>query len=152
MAAIKEPPMVLNLSDIVTKKRLISKIGTLQGLQEVSIRPRKLTRSLNANGYYWSALIVPWLNWLRAEWGDSSITAEQAHIELKKAVLGVREKVREDGEVMELIPTTHDMDKETFGQYIESASRFLAEFASIVVLSPDMYFESEMPTGRRKAS
>lgn len=150
--AAKEPAMVLNLSDIVTKKRLISKIGTLQGLQEVSIRPRKLTRSLNANAYYWSALIGPWLEFLREEWGDRSITAEQAHQALKKAVLGVREKAGPGGEVMELVPTTHDMDKETFGQYIESASKFLAEFASIVVLSPEMYFETPAPEKRRKAS
>lgn len=149
---LREPPMVLNLSDVRAKKRLIAKIGTLQGLQEISIKPRKLTRSLNANAYYWSAIIQPWLEWLRDEWGDRSITAEQAHTELKRAVLGAKEKVRSDGEVMELIPTTHDMDKETFGQFIESASKFLAEFASIVVLSPDMYFEGDVPEKKRKAS
>ena len=140
------------MSDVRAKRRLIAKIGTLQGLQEVSIKPRKLTRSLNANAYYWSAVISPWLQWLREEWGDTSITAEQAHIALKKAVLGMREKMRPDGEVMELVPTTHDMDKQEFGQYIESAAKFLAEFASIVVLEPEMYFESPAPEQKRRAS
>src|SRR5688572_9516699 len=101
--ARKEPPLVLNFDSVQTKRRFMQKVQLLKGLQEVSIRPRKVTRSLNANSYYWVAVVQPFTEWLRDEWGDPSITTEQAHIELKKAVLGVKEKVNTNtGEVMEL--------------------------------------------------
>lgn len=120
----------------------MAKIGTLSGLYEVSIRPRKKTRSLNANSYYWAAYIGPWVEWLREQWGDPSISSEQAHIELKRAVLGVREKVnKHTGEVMELVPTTHDMDTVEFGNYLDNAAEFLARFAQIVVLPSEMFYE-----------
>jgi hypothetical protein len=138
----KEPAQVLNLDDIEVKRRLMSKIGSMTGLWDISLTPRKLTRSLNANAYYWAAIVGPWTEWLREQWGDPTISTEQAHIELKRAVLGVREKVNENtGEVMELTPTTHDMDQEQFGLYIENATVFLADFASIVVLPSELFHE-----------
>src|SRR6185295_1364484 len=102
---------VLNFDNLETKRRFMQRVQKLKGLQEVSIRPRQKTRSLNANAYYWVAYVQPFTEWLRDEWGDPSITTEQAHIELKRAVLGTKELVRKDtGETIELIPTTRDMD------------------------------------------
>lgn len=140
----KEPPLVVNFDSVETKRRVMQKIQRLKGLHEVSIRPRKVTRSLNANSYYWVAVVQPFTEWLRDEWGDPSITTEQAHIELKKAVLGVKEKVNTNtGELMELVPTTHDMDKYDFANYIDKAAEFLARFAGIVVISSDLFWEGE---------
>lgn len=114
----------------------------MSGLWDISMTPRKLTRSLNANAYYWAAVVAPFTEWLREQWGDPTISTEQAHIELKRAVLGVREKVNKvTGEVMELTPTTHDMDQEEFGLFIENASVFLEKFANILVLPPEMFLE-----------
>jgi len=142
--ARKEPPQVLNFDSLETKRRFMQKVQKLRGLQEVSIHPRKKTRSLNANAYYWSAYISPFTEWLRDEWGDPSITTEQAHIELKKAVLGVKEKVNTNtGEVMELVPNTHDMDKNDFANYIDKAAGFLARFAGIVVIPSEMFWEGQ---------
>lgn len=141
MSKQKEPALVLDLSDIDVKRRLLEKINQLSGLHEVTIRPRKFTRSLNQNAYYWSAFVAPFCEWLRAEWGDPSITSEQAHIELKKAVLGVREKVNErTGEVMELVPTSHDLNTEEFTNFLEGAAKFLAETCGIVVLPAEVYY------------
>lgn len=140
----REPPLVVNLSDVAAKRRLMQKIGVMSGLHDVSIRPRRKTRSLNANNYYFSAVVTPFREWLREQWGDPSITTEQAHIELKRAVLGVKERIREDtGEVMELIPTTHDMDKYDFANYIDKAAAWLADFAGIVVIPSEMFFDSK---------
>lgn len=140
----KEPPLVVNLDDVKVKRRLMSKIGTMKGLWEISIRPRKKTRSLNANAYYHSAVCSPFKEWLRENWGDPSITHEQAHEVLKRKVLGTIDKVDEStGEVFEITPTTHDMDQVDFGNFIEKAAAFLAEFCSIVVLPPEMFFEEK---------
>lgn len=140
----KAPPIVVNLDNVDQKRRLMERIQKLRGLQEVSIRPRKKTRSLNANSYYWAAYIPAWTEWLQEQWGDPSITTRQAHIELRKAVLGVKEKLREDtGEILELIPETHTMDQYDFADYLDKAAEFLARFAGIVVLSSDLFWESK---------
>lgn len=142
--ARKEPPQVLNFDNLDTKRRFMQKIQKLRGLQEVSISPRKKTRSLNANAYYWIAYIQPFTEWLRDEWGDPTITTEQAHALLKVKVLGAKEKlIEETGEVIELIPTTHDMDKDEFAIYLDKASEWLREFAGILVLSSDLFWESK---------
>lgn len=140
---ISEPPLVVNLDNLQTKRRLISKIGAMSGLWEISLRQKKKRRSLNANSYYWSAFIPPWLEWLRENSGEPWITAEQAHEALVKRILGVKEVVdKQTGEVIdEVRPTTHDMDTGEFAQYLDRAAEFLASFAGIVVLPPEMYFD-----------
>lgn len=142
--ARKEPPLVVNLDNVQSKRRLMEKIQKLRGLHEVSINPRKKTRSLNANSYYWAAYIGPWTEWLREQWGDPAITTEQAHALLKLKVLGAKEKmIEETGEVIELIPTTHDMDKDDFAIYLDKAREWLASFAGIVVLDSELFWESK---------
>ncbi len=141
--ARKEPPLVINLSDLSAKRRLMERVQKLRGLYEVSIEPRKKTRSLNANSYYFAAVVSPFREWLREQWGDPGITTEQAHTLLKQQVLGNKEKVLETGEVIELIPTTHDMDQYDFADYIDKAAEFLARFASIVVIPSEMFWEGQ---------
>ena len=140
----REPPQVLNFDSVETKRRFMQRVQKLRGLQEVSISPRKKTRSLNANAYYWVGVVQPFTEWLREQWGDPAITTEQAHAVLKLKVLGAKEKVIEStGEVLELIPTTHDMDSFEFGDYLEKAIAWLAEFANIVVIPSEMFWESK---------
>ena len=140
----REPPQVLNFDSVETKRRFMQRVQKLRGLQEVSISPRKKTRSLNANAFYWVGVVQPFTEWLREQWGDPAITTEQAHAVLKLKVLGAKEKVIEStGEVLELIPTTHDMDSFEFGDYLEKAIAWLAEFANIVVIPSEMFWESK---------
>lgn len=141
----QEPPasMVLNLDDVETKKRLMSKIGRLRGLHEITIKPRRETRSLSQNSYYWSAFIPGWLEWLRETSGEPWITKEQAHEALKKHVLGTTPIVnKETGEIIdEMIPDSRFMDTKEFSEYLDRAAEFLARFAGIVVIPSEMYFE-----------
>lgn len=139
-----EPPLLLNLDDLDTKRRLLSKIGTLKGLWEVRLNPRRQKRSLNANSYYWAAYIPGWLEWLREASGEPWITKEQAHEELKRRVLGTKEVIDKDtGEVLAtMVPETHTMEKWEFNEYLDRAAEFLASFCGIVVLSSDLYFET----------
>lgn len=139
----KEPPLVVNLDNVETKRRLMQKIQRLRGLHEVSIRPRKKTRSLNANAYYFAAYIPPWADWLREQYGDPTITNEQAHQLLKVRVLGPKEKILDTGEVLEIIPETHSMDQVEFAMYLDKAKEFLQEFAQIIVLDSDLFWESK---------
>jgi hypothetical protein len=139
----REPTPVHNLSNLEEKRKLMTHISTLEGLWEVKLKARKRTRSLDQNAYYWSAFIPPWLEWLRREYGDPSITAEQAHITLKCAVIDPRTKVNEQtGQALELVPTTHDMDTEQFSIYLDLAAKFLAEFCGLIILPAEMFAET----------
>ena len=142
--ARKEPPHVYDFDNVEVKRRFMQRVQKLRGLYEVSLNPRKKTRSLNANAYYHVAVVAPFLEWLRENWGDNSITHEQAHELLKRKVLGTIDKTdKATGEVFEITPTTHDMDQYEFGEFIEKAAAWLAEFCAIVVIPSDLFWESK---------
>lgn len=133
------------MDDINAKRRLVAKVGTLHGLWEVSLTPRKKTRSLQANAYYWAAYIPAWLEWLREASGEPWITKEQAHKALAKHVLGTQQIVnKETGELIdEIVPETHLMDTGDFNSYLDRAAEFLASFCGIVVTPSELFFEGE---------
>ena len=147
-----DPPLLLNFDDLEAKRRLLAKIGQLRGLWEITLKQRTKTRSRNANNYYWASYIPGWLEWLREASGEPWITKEQAHEELKRRVLGTQDVVdRETGEVIAtVVPSTHDMDKHEFGEYLDRAAEFLASFCGIVVLSSDMYFDGVESKGKSR--
>lgn len=126
--------MVLNFDDIKEKRSLMSRIGTLKGLWEVTLKPRKRTRTLDQNAYYWSAVVTPWLEWLREEYGDPALDKHQAHELLKEAVLGRKVLKNAKGEEIDVPPRTRGMKTDEFAQYVEAAALFLAAFAGIVVV------------------
>lgn len=142
---VKEPPLVLDMDSLHNKRRLMAKIGSMSGLWEFQMRPRKKRRSLNANAYYWAAFIPGWLEWLREASGEPWITAEQAHEALKKHVLGTKPIInKETGEVVdEVPPDTHTMDTAEFAQYLDRAAEFLASFCGILVTPSEMYFDQK---------
>jgi hypothetical protein len=141
---VDDSVMVLNMDDLGEKRKLMSKIGTLTGLYEVTLKRRTRTRSLDQNSYYWSAFVTPWLAWLKENEGDPSITKEQAHIALKSAVLGTKTVVNpKTGEAIEIPPNTRRMKTDEFSIYLDAAAKWLAEFAGIVVLPAEMFFESK---------
>ncbi len=148
---VKEPPLVLDMDSLHNKQRMMSKIGKLKGVWEFEMRPRKKSRSLNANAYYWAAFIPGWLEWLREASGEPWITAEQAHEALKKRVLGPKEIVnKETGEIIDdAAPSTRDMDTQEFTDYLDRAAEFLASFCGIVVLPSEVFFEQRSENAKR---
>lgn len=132
--------IAINLSDPVIKRRLISRINSLEGIWELTLEPVKPTRSLNQNRYYFSALVLPFKEWIQENYGDPSITNEQAHVELKKAVLGTKHLEALDGEILEIVPDTHEMPTNEFSTYIDQAAEFLARVCNIVVLPAELFY------------
>lgn len=142
---------VVNMDSLQTKRRFMQKVQTMSGLWEISMKPRKLTRSLSQNAYYWAAVVAPFTDWLRSEWGDEGVQPEQAHELLKTKILGTRDLTnKETGEVIEIIRSSRMLDTHEFGDFIEKAAAWLAEFTGIVVLPSEMFYEEKEKT--RKAS
>lgn len=142
----KEPSLVLNLSDVAVKRRLMEKINKLSGLYEVTLKPRRKTRSLNQNAYYFAAFVTPFREWLSENWGETFDT-DQAHTQLKIAVLGMDTKVdKETGEEMQFVPSSRFKDTWEFSEYLEKAAEFLARTCGIVVIPSDLFFEGATET------
>ncbi|HEU4509048.1 MAG TPA: hypothetical protein VFR78_12455 [Pyrinomonadaceae bacterium] len=133
--------LIVNMSDPDVKRKLMIEIGGLTGLYEIYLKPRKRTRSLDQNAYYFVAVVEPFMLWLREQYGDSSIDKEQAHEMLKVKILGLQEKQVGD-EVLRLIPHSKNLTVEQFGEYIEKCAAWLAEFTGIIVIPPEMFYES----------
>lgn len=134
--------LLVNLSDPTVKRKLMTQIGRLSGLYEFYLKPRKRTRSLDQNAYYWAAVVTPFTDWLREAYGDSQINKEQAHEMLKVKILGLQEK-EIDGETFTLIPRSKTMTVEEFTEYIEKCAAWLAEFCEIIVVPSEMFHEGE---------
>lgn len=143
---------LVNFDVLAEKRKFLEGAQKLKGVHEVSIRQIKAKRSLEANGYYWSAFIPGWLDWLRESSGEPWITKEQAHKILVKHVLGTKNIVnKETGEVIdEIIPETHTMDSKDFAEYLDRAAEFLSSFCGLVILPSDVYFEAPEKGESRK--
>lgn len=142
--------LIVNLSDPAVKRQLMTEIGRLSGLYEVLIRPRKRTRSLDQNAYYWTAVVAPFTEWLRETYGDTQIDKEQAHEMLKVKILGLQEKriaiksEETDGVLhLPLIPRSKTLTVEEFTEYIEKCAAWLAEFCEIIVIPSEAFYEGE---------
>lgn len=144
--------LIIDMSDLRAKRQLMSGIGRLTGPHEILIKKIRLTRSLNANAYYWSAIASVFADYLREQYGDPHITKEQAHELLKRTVLGMK-KYNREGVELEIIPDTHDMNSEEFNDYIEGCIKFLAEFAEILVVPSELFLEgatSDKPSSNQR--
>lgn len=135
---------VVNMDNLTTKRRFMQKVQTMTGLWEIQMKPRRFTRSLSQNSYYWAAVVSPFTDWLRSEWGDNDISLEQAHEVLKEKVLGTKELLnKQTGEVIEITRSSKVLDTAEFCEFIDKAAAFLAEFAGIVVIPSEMYWEEK---------
>lgn len=130
--------IIVNMDDVHVKRQLMSKFGALTGIWKLSLTRQRLTRSLNQNAYYWVAVVTPFAEWLRDEWGDSGIEPEQAHDMLKQKILGVHyHEIM--GQPLAITPSSRKLDTAEFSEYIEKCAAWLAEFCGIVVASSDLF-------------
>lgn len=141
---MKNESLVLNLSDLDTRRRLMQKIGGLSGLWEVTLKERKRTRSLDANRYYFVAVVQPFAAWLSEIYGEE-VGNDQAHQALSAKVLGTDAVVdKRTGDIIAELPRrTKTMDTGEFSDYIERCARFLAEFCNVVVIPSEEFWESK---------
>lgn len=136
--------ILINMSDAAAKRELMIQIGRLTGLYEFYLKPRKRTRSLDQNSYYWVAVVQPFTEWLRNVWGDSKIDKEQAHEMLKAKILGTSEKqIPSRDETLIVIPRSKTLTVEEFSEYIEKCAAWLAEFCEIIVVPSELFHEGE---------
>ena len=142
--------ILINFSDRAVKQRVMSEIGRLTGLYEMTLKPRARTRSLDQNAYYWAAVVEPFTRWLQETYGDSKIDKEQAHEMLKAKILGMTTKsLPGTEETLPFIPRSRTLTVAEFSEYIEKCAAWLAEFCEIIVIPSEAFYEGETP-GKKK--
>ena len=125
---------ILNMDDLAVKRALMSEVGSMRGLWEVTLKQRKRARTLDQNKYYWIAVVTPLADWMREEWQEN-VTIEQAHEVLKNRML----ETRKHGDVA-IPPSTARLQIDEFSKYVEDCARWLAESFGIVVIPSEMFY------------
>jgi hypothetical protein len=135
---------ILDLSDRDMKRRFVAWVGTLVGAWEVDIKPRRNTRSLAQNAFYWSCVCTPFADFLSAQDYELN-TPEEAH-EILKAKFLTRPVVRPDtGELIgRIVRSTTDLSTEEMTDYIERCRAWLLDFFGVMTNDP-------LPEGDRMA-
>jgi hypothetical protein len=141
--------ILADLGNRDTKRRLIASIGVMQGMYEVTIRPRRDTRSLRQNAFYWAAVVTPFFEYLRAQ--DAEVVeAEQAHYWLKaKCLPPKRITDPATGEIVETVADSRTLSVEEFGEYIDRCRHWLDVMFGIVTEEPTRVFEEPQPKSRK---
>lgn len=116
------------------KRRLQAAISPLTGMYRVKLEPAGNTRSAKQNAYWFGCIVQPFFEFLREQ--DPVFTdPEQAHIELKKAILGTRQ-VPIGELVMDVVPASRTMTTEEFSDMVDRARPWLLQMG-IPTVDPD---------------
>jgi hypothetical protein len=141
----REPPLVLNMDDQKIKFGLMQDVGQMHGLWEFKMKPRKRTRTLDQNSFYWVAVCAPLARWLTAQSGET-FTANDAHEFLKNKFCPakVKEIVNQHGEVIEVAQkkSTTKLDTKEMSDYVQACSDWMWDFCGIMVVSSKLFYEN----------
>ena len=132
------------------KRKLMSAIGVLSGMYEVKIQPKRDTRSLRANGYYFSCVLKPFFEFLRDQ-ETESIDTDQAHEILKRNILGEK-MVTVNKTTHRVPPSTRKMNVEEFADYVYRARVWLATYVGIETPDPDPMYWIPMPEKQKQSA
>lgn len=128
---------MIDLSDRISKQKLMVEIGAMQGQYEVEIEPRRVTRSNAQNAYYWGVVVEAVRLGIDEAWGEN-LSAEQVHDLLRKKFLELPIVNRKTGEVVEVIPgSTRALSTVEFCAYLDQVIKFAGEFLNVEVPPAD---------------
>lgn len=127
----------LNMDEPENKRRLMSKVGLLRGWWEVEISPRRNTRSLQQNKWYWSQIVAPLAEYLSDQ--DYNVTtSEEAHELLKARFLATTVFCKRTGDVLcRRVRSTTELTTEEFADYCERCRAWLSDFFNLQIQDPD---------------
>lgn len=127
---------LFDLSDTNLKRRICVAIGSMTGPYEVSVAPKRNTRSNRQNAAWWSMIVEPYYQFLKEQ--ECTIHCrDQAHELLKRELLDLPIVNRQNGEVVGHVSrNTKELDTAEFADLFERAQAYLGQ-AGIYVPDPD---------------
>lgn len=135
----------LDLSDRTSKRKLLTEIGALQGLYEVAVCPRRVTRSNAQNSYLWGVVYEAIRLGISEAWGED-LSADEVHIAMRERFLSRPIVNRNTGEVVQNIAgSTAALNTTEFADYLDKIIKFGGEFLNVEVPPADLNCNREMP-------
>lgn len=117
-----------------TRRRLCAAIGSMTGWYTISLLPRRNTRSLRQNAYYWSCCVQPFYEFLREQGAVSCM--DESHEFIKDKHLRVPIINKDSGEVIGWrTRSTTELDTAEFSEFVEQTRDWLLDVFGII--TPD---------------
>lgn len=128
---------IIDLDNTDNKRRLMLQIGTLRGVYEVDIQPRRLTRSLAQNRYWWAVVCQSFSDFLK-EQDYEACSLEMGHEILKAKFLMVPLVDPTTGEVIaHRVRSTTELTTAEFSEFMDNARAWLQDFFGIITPDPE---------------
>lgn len=133
-----------DMSSAEVKRQMMSLVGRLSGMYELRIKPRRATRSLRANSWYFGFIVKPLYDRLRELGWDVQSPAD-VHEMLATHFLPRTVFNHRTGEVMrtKLRRSTKELSVEEFTEYADKCVELLAEKFDVLVVEPVPYAERQ---------
>lgn len=140
----------VDLSNPTAKRELLTELGAFGGLYEVRAEPRKLTRSTQANRYWWSCPVKAYRDY-KIRQGEP-LTLEDAHDELKLLFLPPRIRCHPlTGEVIGTLPAdSHTLSTEQFSDLIENVVTWMEAELNVFLPERPQAAEGRQQTRRQQ--
>jgi hypothetical protein len=127
---------VIDFDDRAEKLRHVAKVGALSGKWRVSYRPYKPTRSLKANGYYWSAVVPAFQEFMRQH--GQYFDEDEVHEFFLQRFSGRNVIDPKTGEVLSVIGTrSSKMDSSQFLDFVEDIRGWAMDRFGVYIPEPD---------------
>ncbi len=137
---------VYNLSDRSVKQELYRLIGAAQGFHEVTMKPKRETRRVRANNYYFGLIVTPTMK--RINEHGNNFTKKEVHEWIKSKVLA-KDLVDKDGVVIGSVgDSSHDKDIPSFHAFVEKAKELVWDTFRVDAPDSDEYFADTAPTAK----
>lgn len=101
----------------------------------ITIEPRKKSRSLPQNAYYWSA-VVPIVRQALRDLGHR-VTHEETHLMLRGKFLREVIPIGEEGEFIDMIRSTTSLSTSEFNDYLADIKSFALDYLGIDIPEPN---------------
>lgn len=135
--AREELETMMDLSSPDNRRKLMVTIGRLTGMYQVSLKPRRITRTNAQNSYVWGVVYESVRAGIREAWGED-LSADEVHLMMRARFLERPVVNRETGEVQQVIAgSTAALSVSEFAEYIDKIVQFAAEFLNVTVPPAD---------------
>lgn len=129
---------IVNFDDPRERGNLMVMLSQCKGEHRVTIVRHRKRRSDAQNAYYWAVVVPLFAEYVRTEWGEESVSNDEAHAILRDRFLS-RDLVNPvTGECVTIPGSSAKLNTVQFNEYLEKCIAFLAS-CQIRVPEPSRY-------------
>lgn len=133
----------INFADPVEKARFCNQARQLDGVWTVEFKRFRAGRTGKQNRTYFGLVVSAFADYLTEQWGYEH-THDDAHMELRKAILGKHIIHPETGEAKMVYPSTTTLNTAQFSEFFERARAMVEELTGVPIADPDPRYREKV--------